>query len=91
MPDDICFICHFIFYGNFFEAQTEAEKQIWLDKGKIMQTQRTTDEFKNEPFTDYSKPENADAMRQAIEQVKSELERLDVIGSRRRNYDRRQS
>ena len=38
-----------------------------------MQTQRTTDEFKNEPFTDYSKPENADAMRQAIEQVKSEL------------------
>ena len=40
-----------------------------------MQTQRTTDEFKNEPFTDYSKPENADAMRQAIEQVRSELGR----------------
>ncbi len=40
-----------------------------------MQTQRTTDEFKNEPFTDYSKPENADAMRAAIEQVRSELGR----------------
>jgi 1-pyrroline-5-carboxylate dehydrogenase len=40
-----------------------------------MQTQRTTDEFKNEPFTDYSKPENADAMRQAIEQVRGELGR----------------
>ncbi len=40
-----------------------------------MQTQRTTDEFKNEPFTDYSKPENAEAMRQAIEQVRGELGR----------------
>lgn len=40
-----------------------------------MKAERTTDEFKNEPFTDYSKPENADAMRQAIEQVKSELNR----------------
>ena len=40
-----------------------------------MQTQRTLDEFKNEPFTDYSKPENADLMRQAIEQVRGELGR----------------
>lgn len=40
-----------------------------------MQTQRTTDEFKNEPFVDYTKPENADAMREAIEQVRSELRR----------------
>ncbi len=40
-----------------------------------MQTQRTTDEFKNEPFTDYSKSENADAMRAAIEQVRNELGR----------------
>jgi 1-pyrroline-5-carboxylate dehydrogenase len=40
-----------------------------------MQTKRTTDEFKNEPFTDYKKPENAEAMRQAIEQVRSELGR----------------
>ncbi len=40
-----------------------------------MQTQRTTDEFKNEPFTDYSKSENAEAMRAAIEQVRSELGR----------------
>lgn len=38
-----------------------------------MQTQRVLEEFKNEPFTDYKKPENAEAMRQAIEQVKSEL------------------
>ncbi|REJ78357.1 MAG: L-glutamate gamma-semialdehyde dehydrogenase [Acidobacteria bacterium] len=40
-----------------------------------MQTQRTTDEFRNEPFTDFSKPENAEAMRDAIEQVRSELGR----------------
>lgn len=40
-----------------------------------MQTQRTLDEFKNEPFTDFSKPENADAMRAAIEKVRSELGR----------------
>ncbi len=38
-----------------------------------MQTQRTLDEFKNEPFTDYSKAENAEAMREAIEQVRGEL------------------
>jgi 1-pyrroline-5-carboxylate dehydrogenase len=40
-----------------------------------MQTQKSLDEFKNEPFVDFSKPENADAMRQAIEQVKGELGR----------------
>lgn len=40
-----------------------------------MQTQKSLDEFKNEPFTDYSKPENAEAMRQAIEQVRGELGR----------------
>ncbi len=40
-----------------------------------MQTQRVMDEFKNEPFTDYSTPENADAMRAAIEKVRSELGR----------------
>jgi 1-pyrroline-5-carboxylate dehydrogenase len=33
------------------------------------------DEFKNEPFTDFSKEENAAAMRAALEQVKTELER----------------
>ncbi|MEO5858483.1 MAG: L-glutamate gamma-semialdehyde dehydrogenase [Pyrinomonadaceae bacterium] len=38
-----------------------------------MQTQRVLDEFKNEPFTDYSKPENAAAMKDAIEKVRSEL------------------
>jgi len=38
-----------------------------------MQTQRTTDEFRNEPFTDFSVAENAEAMRRAIEQVRSEL------------------
>lgn len=32
-------------------------------------------EFKNEPFTDFSKDENAQAMRAAIEKVKSELGR----------------
>ena len=40
-----------------------------------MQTQRVLDEFKNEAFTDYSKPENAEAMRTAIEKVRSELGR----------------
>jgi 1-pyrroline-5-carboxylate dehydrogenase len=40
-----------------------------------MQTQQTLDEFRNEPFTDFTKPENADAMRAAIEKVRSELGR----------------
>ncbi|MDI1240499.1 MAG: aldehyde dehydrogenase family protein, partial [bacterium] len=40
-----------------------------------MQTQRVLDEFKNEPFTDYSKPENAEAMKAAIETVRGELGR----------------
>ena len=38
-----------------------------------MQIQKTTDEFKNEPFTDYSTAENSAAMREAIEQVRGEL------------------
>jgi 1-pyrroline-5-carboxylate dehydrogenase len=38
-----------------------------------MQTQKSLDEFRNEPFTDFSVAENADAMRAAIEQVRSEL------------------
>lgn len=40
-----------------------------------MQTQKTLDEFKNEPFTDFSKEENAQAMREAIEKVRGELGR----------------
>lgn len=40
-----------------------------------MQTQRVLDEFKNEPFTDFSKPENAEAVRAAIEKVRGELGR----------------
>jgi 1-pyrroline-5-carboxylate dehydrogenase len=40
-----------------------------------MQTQRSLDEFKNEPFTDFSIPENEIAMRAAIEQIRSELGR----------------
>lgn len=40
-----------------------------------MQTQRVMDEFKNEPFTDYSTLENAAAMKAAIEKVRSELGR----------------
>ena len=40
-----------------------------------MQTQRTLDEFRNEPFTDYSAAENAEAMRAAIESVRGELGR----------------
>lgn len=40
-----------------------------------MQTQRTMDEFRNEPFTDFSRPENAEAMRAAIEKIRGELGR----------------
>jgi 1-pyrroline-5-carboxylate dehydrogenase len=40
-----------------------------------MQTQRTLDEFRNEPFTDFSKPENADAMLAALDKVRSEFGR----------------
>lgn len=40
-----------------------------------MQTKRTLDEFKNEPFTDFSKPENEAAMRAALDKVKGELGR----------------
>lgn len=40
-----------------------------------MQTQRVVDTYKNEPFTDFSKPENAAAFEQALEKVKSELGR----------------
>src|SRR5689334_4405415 len=40
-----------------------------------MQPQRSLDEFRNEPFTDFSKEENAAAMRDAIEKVRGELGR----------------
>jgi len=40
-----------------------------------MQTKRVLDEFRNEPFTDFSKPENAAAMQSAIEKVRAELGR----------------
>lgn len=40
-----------------------------------MQTQRVLDEFKNEPFTDFSKPEEAKAITQAIADFKAEAER----------------
>ena len=38
-----------------------------------MQTKKGLDEFKNEPFVDYSNAENAAAMRVAIEKVRGEL------------------
>lgn len=40
-----------------------------------MHTQRSLDEFRNEPFVDFSAPENAEAMRAAIAKVRSELGR----------------
>lgn len=40
-----------------------------------MQTQKSLDEFKNEPFVDFSVAENAEAMRRAIERVRGELGR----------------
>src|SRR3982750_4006305 len=46
-------------------------------------------EFRNEPFTDFSKEENAQAMRKAIETVKSQLGREYplVIGGERITTD----
>jgi 1-pyrroline-5-carboxylate dehydrogenase len=40
-----------------------------------MQAQRVLDEFRNEPFTDFTKPENAEAMKAALAKVESELGR----------------
>ncbi|CAN5215721.1 L-glutamate gamma-semialdehyde dehydrogenase [soil metagenome] len=40
-----------------------------------MQTKPTLDNFRNEPFTDFSKAENADAMKAAIEKVRGQLGR----------------
>jgi 1-pyrroline-5-carboxylate dehydrogenase len=40
-----------------------------------MQAQRTLDEFRNEPFTDFTKPENIEAMEAALEKVRGELGR----------------
>src|SRR4051812_14639685 len=40
-----------------------------------MQTQRSLDEFRNEPFTDFSQPENAEAFKAALEKVRGELGR----------------
>lgn len=40
-----------------------------------MQTQRSLDEFKNEPFLDYSQPDNYAAMNAALDKVRSELGR----------------
>lgn len=50
-----------------------------------------TTEFRNEPFTDFSKEENAVAMRAAIEKVKSELGREYpiVIGGERYTTDKK--
>lgn len=56
-----------------------------------MQTQRVVDEFRNEPFTDFSRAENADAMRAALEKVSGELGReYDcLIGGQRISLDRK--
>src|SRR5262245_32139738 len=56
-------------------AERDRPAEIQIGKARVMQTQRVMDEFKNEPFTDFSKPENADAMRAAIEKVRAELGR----------------
>ncbi len=40
-----------------------------------MQTQQTLDEFRNEPFTDFSTTDNAESMLAAIEKVRGELGR----------------
>ena len=47
---------------------------MFPDEEKSMQ-QMKQEEFRNEPFTDFSKEENARAMREALERVESELGR----------------
>ena len=56
-----------------------------------MQTKRALDEFKNEPFTDFSNEENAAAMRAAIEKVRAELGReySCVIGGEKITLERK--
>lgn len=51
-------------------------------------------DFQNEPYTDFSKPENARAMRAALDRVRGELGReydLLIAGERRRTPDKLQS
>ena len=54
-----------------------------------MQTQKTLDEFKNEPFTDFTTPENKKAMKDAIKRVAGELgQQYPVtIGGEKRNLE----
>ncbi len=54
-----------------------------------MQTQKVMDEFKNEPFTDFSDSHNAAAMTAALEKVKGELGREHpvVIGGEKITLD----
>lgn len=56
-----------------------------------MQTKRMSDEFKNEPFVDFSVPENAEAMRAALDKVASELGREYpiIIGGERIALDKK--
>ena len=44
------------------EKKTRPEGHSQGDFHKIMQTQRVFDEFKNEPFTDFTRAENAAAI-----------------------------
>jgi 1-pyrroline-5-carboxylate dehydrogenase len=53
---------------------TNIKQSSFQSEEKSMQ-QMQHDEFRNEPFTDFSKEENARAMREALAQVKSELGR----------------
>lgn len=59
-------------YGKLRYPENFSNIYIWK---KLMQTQKTLNEFKNEPFTDFSAPANKQAMEKAIEQVKSEIGR----------------
>src|ERR687883_1454143 len=64
--------------------QKAIEDKILSFRGAVMQT-----EFRNEPFTDFTKEENARQMRAAIEKVKGELGREYplVIGGERIKAD----
>src|SRR5437763_1248085 len=56
-----------------FRSSFRVHRPSFFEEQLMQQMQH--DEFRNEPFTDFSKEENARAMREAIAQVKSELGR----------------
>jgi ribosomal protein S2 len=51
-----------------------------------MQTQKSLDEFKNEPFTDFTKTENADAIKRRLNRLEANLGAISDFDKRRKDY-----